>query len=222
MPPFSENKNPDEIEDIFSPLDQGSQPAPLPNAPRQRAPLPRPTPAAPLPTALGNYQPAVRRSFWRRPASRVIIVLLVLIMLLILAGLVYSYFFNPLPANTNADANIVVNNNAAANNADANADANINSNANSQPPVNLTDSDHDGLADDLEINQYQTDPQKIDTDEDGLTDREEVKVYLTEPLDSDTDDDGYSDGDEISNLYNPLGPGKLLNLNTSINELNNQ
>ena len=71
-----------------------------------------------------------------------------------------------------------------------------------------TDSDQDGLSDEEEET-LGTNINNIDTDNDGLFDREEVKVYKTNPLVADTDGDGYMDGDEVKNGYNPLGEGKL-------------
>ena len=54
----------------------------------------------------------------------------------------------------------------------------------------------------------------MDSDGDGLFDREEVEVYHTNPLNPDTDGDGYVDGfQEVDKGYNPLGPGRLLDLN---------
>lgn len=79
--------------------------------------------------------------------------------------------------------------------------------------VSTKDSDGDGLTDYDEINIYHTDPLKADTDGDGLFDREEVKVYHTDPINPDTDGDGFKDGDEVKSGYNPLGPGKLYDIN---------
>ena len=75
-----------------------------------------------------------------------------------------------------------------------------------------TDSDQDGLTDEEE-GALGTDINNTDTDSDGLFDREEVKVYKTNPLVPDTDGDGYSDGDEVRDGYNPVGPGKLYEIN---------
>jgi hypothetical protein len=58
------------------------------------------------------------------------------------------------------------------------------------------DTDHDGLADDLEIRRYRTDPRKRDTDHDGLDDAAEVRRYRTNPRTNDTDRDGLTDGAE--------------------------
>ena len=74
------------------------------------------------------------------------------------------------------------------------------------------DSDKDGLTD-TEEESYGTDPFEPDSDGDNLFDREEVKVWHTNPLNPDSDSDGYLDGDEVESGYNPLGPGKLLDLN---------
>lgn len=64
------------------------------------------------------------------------------------------------------------------------------------------DSDHDGLADDEELESYGTDPliadTNIDTDGDGLMNAEEVLTYGTDPLVADSDLD--SDGDGLTNV----------------------
>ncbi len=72
------------------------------------------------------------------------------------------------------------------------------------------DTDNDGLSD-FEESQI-SNPLIPDSDADGLSDYEELKVYYTKPLAVDTDDDGYKDGDEVKNGYNPLGAGKLQQL----------
>ncbi|GEM_PF-2276564 len=72
------------------------------------------------------------------------------------------------------------------------------------------DTDGDGLSD-FEESQI-SNPLIPDSDADGLSDYEELKVYYTKPLAVDTDDDGYKDGDEVKNGYNPLGAGKLQQL----------
>ncbi|MBU1038929.1 hypothetical protein KKC17_01690 [Patescibacteria group bacterium] len=80
-----------------------------------------------------------------------------------------------------------------------------------RPDTPLPDQDGDGLTD-SEEGVLGTNAFLSDTDGDGLYDREEVKVYKTDPLLSDTDGDGFSDGQEVTNGYNPLGDGKLLEL----------
>ena len=77
------------------------------------------------------------------------------------------------------------------------------------------DTDFDGLSDEEEA-EYNTSIKKADTDGDGLTDREEVRVYLTDPLKEDSDNDNYSDGEEVSNGFNPMGKGQLLDLEEEI------
>jgi hypothetical protein len=59
------------------------------------------------------------------------------------------------------------------------------------------DSDGDGLTDDAEVYQLNTDPLVADTDGDGLSDGDEVNTFGSDPLDPDTDGDGITDGDEI-------------------------
>jgi len=49
----------------------------------------------------------------------------------------------------------------------------------------------------------------LDSDNDGLTDIEEI-ILNTSTTTVDTDGDGYTDGSEFINLYNPAGPGKLI------------
>lgn len=62
-------------------------------------------------------------------------------------------------------------------------------------PADKTDTDKDGLADNLEIF-YGTDPAAADTDKDGLNDFIEVVALGYNPLDVDTDANGIKDGDE--------------------------
>lgn len=45
-----------------------------------------------------------------------------------------------------------------------------------------------------------------DTDSDGLTDQSEITQYNTDPLEFDTDGDGFSDGVEVLNKTDPLDP----------------
>jgi hypothetical protein len=65
------------------------------------------------------------------------------------------------------------------------------------------DDDRDGLTnrDELRLN---TLPAVRDTDEDGLADGVEVNQWTTDPLDDDSDDDGLKDGAEVSMGINPL------------------
>lgn len=65
------------------------------------------------------------------------------------------------------------------------------------------DTDHDGLSDEQELNEYGTNPLKADTDDDGLPDRKEIQLG-TDPLNPDTDHDGLTDGMEIKLGTNPL------------------
>ncbi|MGE0789622.1 MAG: OmpA family protein [Sandaracinaceae bacterium] len=64
--------------------------------------------------------------------------------------------------------------------------------------VDALDRDGDGLPDEREINQYETDAGDPDTDHDGLEDGIEVH-HTTNPLVADTDGDGALDGTEDAN-----------------------
>lgn len=81
-----------------------------------------------------------------------------------------------------------------------------------QEPVQLVDSDGDGLTD-VEEEALGTDSLQTDTDQDGLNDAEEVRIWQTDPLNADTDGDGFNDGAEVDGGYDPnqVG-GVLLNL----------
>jgi len=70
------------------------------------------------------------------------------------------------------------------------------------------DSDKDGL-DDIREEELGTNPNNSDTDNDELDDASEVLIWKTNPNNPDTDGDGYTDGTEIKAGYNPLGPGKI-------------
>lgn len=54
-------------------------------------------------------------------------------------------------------------------------------------------------------------PALTDSDNDGLSDQLETTVYHTDPNNADTDGDGFSDADEIKNGYSPLQPKLKLN-----------
>jgi thiol-disulfide isomerase/thioredoxin len=71
-------------------------------------------------------------------------------------------------------------------------------------PVDPTDTDGDGLPDDIELG-IGTDPADPDTDDDGLLDGEEAE-HGADPLLADTDDDGYTDRDEVHEGHDPADP----------------
>ncbi len=212
MKPYNPQLEP-EVEDIF---DQGG-PAPVtptPPAPQPRPmpqPQPQPQPVETPPEPEYEY----RERFYQTTSGKIASVVIIILVLAIVTTILYKYtpVFDFLNQEEVAEE---VNTNTP--------EVNLNTTPIEYPLIDNTspeeDSDGDGLTDISETNEYKTDPNKIDTDSDGLTDREEVKVYLTDPLDADTDGDGYSDGVEVSRFFNPLGTGKLLNLNKAINELN--
>lgn len=67
-----------------------------------------------------------------------------------------------------------------------------------------SDSDGDGLDDDMETYRYGTDKYDWDSDNDGLSDGDEYLYYGTDPLNPDSDFDNLSDGDEFVYGTNPL------------------
>jgi predicted outer membrane repeat protein len=60
-----------------------------------------------------------------------------------------------------------------------------------------TDTDGDSISDYDEYFTYETDPNDTDSDDDGLDDYEEEITYGTDANDTDTDGDGLNDGDEV-------------------------
>jgi hypothetical protein len=82
-----------------------------------------------------------------------------------------------------------------------------------------TDTDGDGLSDELEIGTYGTDPNLADTDGDGIPDGQEVALWgqkwnsdidgdgVINLLDWDSDWDGFSDGEEVAKGTNPSSKG---------------
>ena len=54
-----------------------------------------------------------------------------------------------------------------------------------------------------------------DSDKDGLSDYDEVTIYKSSRYKKDTDGDGYTDKEEVDSGFNPSGPGKLSDADTS-------
>ncbi len=71
-----------------------------------------------------------------------------------------------------------------------------------------TDTDGDGIADNVEVGTHGSDPRSEDTDGDGLSDLDEIALG-TSILNPDSDGDGLLDGWEVTNGFNPLSqPGQ--------------
>ncbi len=185
------NKTSSQVEDIFA---QAQPPAgnlrPIAESPVQSPPASSPT-AWPA--------PAPRRRGW------LIMIVVVLFVLLLAAGAWYWW--------SNRTASEVT---PPAQNTEAESTGQP---SNSTPPANQAaevpatnpDSDGDGLTDNEELSMG-TSTTNPDSDGDGLFDGEEARIYATNPLSFDSDGDGYGDGEEIRSGYNPLGPGRLLQL----------
>ncbi len=77
-----------------------------------------------------------------------------------------------------------------------------------KPADKKYDLDRDGI-DDEEEKKLGTSNKDSDTDGDGLTDNMEISKFKTDPTKADTDGDGFGDGVELISGYNPLGTGKL-------------
>jgi hypothetical protein len=78
-------------------------------------------------------------------------------------------------------------------------------------PAFLFDRDLDGL-DDAKEEELGTSPIESDTDHDGLDDNQEINTYQTDPQSPDSDGDTFLDGVEVVGGYDPLGPGRLPSL----------
>jgi hypothetical protein len=63
--------------------------------------------------------------------------------------------------------------------------------------LDARDTDGDGLADGVEVEQYGTSPTATDTDGDGLDDDAEIGSHQTDPTATDTDGDGLADDREV-------------------------
>ncbi len=195
------NNKKQEPEDIFADVEKGRQPvAPPPTAPRgQQQAAEQSAP-----------QPTIRPKKRNKRIPFVLVIIFVILVVLGLATIVASLFLNDEEPNTVADTNrpVTVSDTGVADQGGSPAVL---------PTVQAQeiDEDGDGLSD-AEEAEYGTDPRSIDTDRDGLFDREEIKVYQTDPLNPDTDGDGNMDGTEVSNGYNPLGTGELLDLQAGI------
>jgi hypothetical protein len=214
---------PGQPEDIFKEIDKAGFPQSQYN---EKPPVPAgpPQPLTALPDDIG-VSGGINRKFY-------LVGLIVLILILAGGGyFAYARFFKSSPAvepapNGNIDSAADNNANIApAQNDNQNLNENANENANLPPEQNQNlnsntngtaaiDSDKDGLTD-AEEAQLGTDAMQADSDGDGLSDWDEVRVYKTNPLNPDSDGDGYIDGEEVKNGYNPLGPGRMLNINST-------
>lgn len=156
------------------------------------------------------------------PSSRKKLLLLVLaLVILLVAGVSVWFFFlrvglesvsNTPPSETSSPASGV----------ETQIQTNQGTKPSPVPPASpALDTDGDGLTDDEE-RVFKLDPTLPDTDGDGLTDREEVRVFSTDPLKPDTDSDGFSDGTEVRSGYDPKGPGKLLDIDKALRDVQNQ
>lgn len=188
--PASKTSSP--VEDIFA---QAQPPA---NGLRQVSELPAQPPPIISPTTWPEVKPRRR---W------LIIIIAAVFMLLLAAGAWYWWSNRPEPEvvpsteNTEVQPPSQTNNPAQPTNEQA------------QVPTAEADSDGDGLTDGEEVG-FGTSTTNPDSDGDGLFDGEEIRIYATNPLSFDSDGDGYGDGEEIRSGYNPLGPGRLLQLPT--------
>jgi hypothetical protein len=220
----------DPAEDIFEETDATTEtPAPVtntmpvgggtmpPSAPRPTANPTMVPPRNPLAEVPGAEVPKPKRS------GKMIMLLVVLLLVVVLAGGAAYYFLVMNKSDENSNTN-------NSNSANTNLNSNINNNTNQVANVNSTDSnantnqnsgdtDGDGLLD-SEERELGTSIQRPDSDSDELFDYEEVKVYKTDPLNPDTDGDTFLDGKEVKAGYDPNGPGKLLDIEDGIKNIN--
>jgi len=171
---------------------------------------------------------------------KLIIAILVIVLLAIVGGGVYYFFLRTSPVEQpleqNDNTNNVVNDSTNLNDNNVNEGETIinedeldddfdglNNGVEKQLGTNPfeADSDNDGVFDQDEVETYKTDPLSDDSDSDGLSDHEEIIKYLTDPNDPDTDGDTFLDGVEVLNGYNPLGNGKLEDMNNNLNTNDN-
>lgn len=225
MPQTSNNPNlPGESlepEDIFSTVEESAAPTELPveqsvsdvvqSQVAQSAELQDAPPQVAQPPV---YDVPERRN----PGSLkriLLIIAIVVVGLVVLSGIGYMMYgwWQQRPttdttdtANTNENANQVIENTNTSSNLNITPLENTNTVVETPTtPGTFVDTDHDGLSDEEELINN-TNPKKKDTDEDGLSDREEVRVYLTDPRNPDTDGDTYTDGTEVANFYHPNDP----------------
>lgn len=158
-------------------------------------------------------------------------IILILVLIILTAGSIWIYYgfinndkTNDFPNNSvtntkdnlnqeenEVNTNIIVNgsqNENQDNNSEQKTENDVNESIIVGEPV---DTDNDGL-DDVREYDLKTDPLNWDTDLDELSDGDEVIIWKTNPLNSDSDNDTYKDGSEIKNGYNPLGSGRLFEI----------
>lgn len=201
-PPQRPIPSPTQAEDILSGLDTGT---PMPAKPDVFRPKPRLSSEE-----IARMQETESEGFGFNSMKKFMILIAVLLGLAVILWAGW-YGLNKFLLNKNSgDLGI-----------DSGAGEEASQTGNSEEPVNAEnsevvaqplDSDQDGLTDEEET-ALGLNIGNVDSDSDGLFDREEVKVYKTDPLKADSDGDSYSDGDEVKNGFNPLGAGRLFEIN---------
>jgi hypothetical protein len=69
----------------------------------------------------------------------------------------------------------------------------------------VSDTDGDGIADNVEFFTYGTSPRKLDTDDDGISDVDEIVGGTTDPANGDSDGDGVLDGFDSAPTNSTIG-----------------
>ncbi|GEM_PF-4181108 len=206
------NDSSQQVEDIFG--DSESRPKKIQS--RKKPSLAAVTPAkkSAAPIAGSMDEPATaptgpsKRPFWLLGGVVVFLTLVVGVMVVVQSGLFSQ-------GETSNHNNFQMSN--STNSSAINSNFSTAVNVPAAKPV-AKDSDGDGLSDEEEQG-LGTDLYKQDTDNDGLFDREEIKIYKTNALKKDTDADGFEDGQEVDSGNNPIGIGKLLDLQSEIDKL---
>lgn len=219
--PLSEVKPSGEVVDVLADVDKTSAPAPARQPMSATMPAPVNPPAAspmapqapmPMPSAVGGDATGFA-GLWQNKKWLVIGGAVVVLAIIALGVSAYLGAFSGGTANNNQQT---TNNQPT--------DQGVSQQPTTPPAVAPLstpetglpgDDDRDGLTN-AEEAKLGTNPEVADTDGDGLSDYEEVKIYHTDPLKADTDGDGYKDGDEVKNGYNPLGSGKLLDIDAAL------
>ncbi|MBU1178047.1 cupredoxin domain-containing protein [Patescibacteria group bacterium] len=193
----------------------GQPPRPPASSPPQQPPQPQPQPQAAKPSP---PQPAKVKPSKRKEGKGSKIIMLAMIVLLVGVAAASVYFFLGL-SNKDSKLEGKINENQSAVTDHKDKIDKLQTTASEvdtlKQKVSTIEEKSAGYAESSELEAIIDYLKTEDSDSDGLSDYEEVTVYKSSRYKKDTDGDGHDDKSEVDKGYNPNGPGKLSDADSS-------